>query len=174
MVKLDKCFFEKNALELAPLLIGKLLCRRVGKDVIRLRITETESYYGKDDTASHAHKGKTLRNEPMFEQGGITYIYLCYGVHNLLNVVSGIKDNPEAVLIRGVEGYDGPGKLTKALNITRELNKLDLTTSNELWIEDDGIKWKYKTSKRIGINYASEEYRNKKWRFVVRKEQKRK
>ncbi len=167
MAKLKADFYSKNALEMAPLLIGKLLCRKIGEQTIKLRITETESYYGIEDTASHAHKGKTPRNEPMFEKGGITYIYLCYGVHNLLNIVSGEKDNPEAVLIRGVEGFDGPGKLTKALQITREHNKVDLSKSNEIWIEDDGVKLNYIQTPRIGINYASEEFRNKNWRFVV-------
>ncbi len=167
MARLNKDFYLKNALEMAPLLIGKLLCRKIGKETIKLRITETESYYGKEDTASHAHKGKTPRNEPMYEKGGITYIYLCYGMHNLLNVVSGEKENPEAVLIRGVEGYDGPGKLTKAMQITKLLNRVDLTKSKEIWIEDDGVKLDYIQTPRIGINYAFEEYRNKKWRFVV-------
>ena len=100
MTRLKADFYCKNALEMAPLLIGKLLCRKIGKETIKLRITETESYYGIEDTASHAHKGKTQRNEPMFEKGGTTYIYLCYGVHNLLNIVSGEKDNPEAVLLK--------------------------------------------------------------------------
>ena len=168
MTRLKADFYCKNALEMAPLLIGKLLCRKIGKETIKLRITETESYYGIEDTASHAHKGKTQRNEPMFEKGGTTYIYLCYGVHNLLNIVSGEKDNPEAVLIRGVEGYNGPGKQTKAFQITRELNKEDLSKSKEIWIEDDGTKLNYIQTPRIGINYASEEFRNKNWRFLVK------
>lgn len=165
--RLTQEFFFQNALELAPSLLGKLLCRKQGKEIIKLRITETESYYGKEDTASHAYKGKTKRNEPMFEEGGVLYIYLCYGIHNLLNIVSGKKDNPEGVMIRAVENYNGPGKLTKALNISRELNKTNLSLSDELWIEDDGTKIRYKTSPRIGINYATQEYRNKNWRFVV-------
>lgn len=165
--RLTKEFFFQNALDLAPSLLGKLLCKKQGQEIIKLRIVETENYFGKEDTASHAYKGKTQRNEPMFEEGGITYIYLCYGMHNLLNIVSGKKDNPEGVMIRGVENYNGPGKLTKALNITRELNKIDLSLSNELWIEDDGMVVEYISATRIGINYATEEYRNKKWRFVV-------
>ncbi|MFA6200100.1 MAG: DNA-3-methyladenine glycosylase [Bacteroidales bacterium] len=168
MARLTKEFFTQNALELAPMLIGKLLFRKIGKEIIKLRITETESYYGTEDTACHAHKGKTERTEPMFSEGGITYIYLCYGMYNMLNIVSGKKDNPEAVLIRGVEGFNGPGKLTKALNITRDLNTIDLCKSKELWIEDDGIILEYKTTPRIGISYASQEYRNKEWRFVVK------
>lgn len=168
MARLQKEIYCKNALELAPLLIGKLLCRKIGNQTLKLRITETECYLGKDDTASHAHKGRTPRNEPMFEKGGITYIYLCYGIHHLLNIVSGEKDSPEAVLIRGVEGYNGPGKLTKVLQITKNLNQIDLTKSKEIWLEDDGQTLCYTQSTRIGINYASEEFRNKNWRFLVK------
>lgn len=167
MERLTKDFFRQNALDLAPSLIGKLLCRKIGKEVVKLRITETESYYGKEDTACHASKGRTTRTEPMFSEGGITYIYLCYGMYNMLNIVSGKEDNPEAVLIRGIEGFNGPGKLTQALNITRELNKIDLCLSDELWIEDDGIILDYKRTPRIGISYATQEYRNKEWRFVA-------
>lgn len=166
-IRLKKEFFSQNALNLAPSLLGKLLCRKQGDEITKLRIIETECYFGKEDTASHAYKGKTERNEPMYEEGGITYIYLCYGMHNLLNIVSGKKDSQEGVMIRGVENYNGPGKLTKALNITRELNQTDLSISNELWIEDDGMEIKYISAPRIGINYATQEYRNKKWRFVV-------
>lgn len=167
MARLTKEFFTQNALELAPMLIGKLLCRKMDKGIIKLRITETESYYGTEDTACHAHKGKTERTEPMFSEGGITYIYLCYGIYNMLNIVSGEKDNPEAVLIRGVQLFNGPGKLTKALNITKDLNKIDLCLSDELWIEDDGVILAYKKTPRIGISYASKEYRDKEWRFIA-------
>ena len=102
---------------MAPALLGKLLCRRVDDKIIKYRITETECYFGEDDTACHAHKGKTERTKIMYHEGGVAYVYLCYGLHSMLNVVSGIEDFPEAVLIRGVEGYNGPGKLTKALEI---------------------------------------------------------
>jgi len=167
MERLTKDFFRQNALDLAPSLIGKLLCRKIGKEVVKLRITETESYYGIEDTACHASKGRTSRTEPMFLEGGITYIYLCYGMYNMLNIVSGKEDNPEAVLIRSIEGFNGPGKLTQALNVTRELNKIDLCLSDELWIEDDGINVDYTRTPRIGISYATQEYRNKEWRFVA-------
>jgi DNA-3-methyladenine glycosylase len=167
MNRLRKDFFKQNALELAPSLIGKLLCRKTGEDIVKLRITETESYYGIEDTACHASKGRTARTEPMFSEGGITYIYLCYGMYNMLNIVSGKEDNPEAVLIRGIQGFNGPGKLTKALSISRDLNKIDLSLSDELWIEDDGIILDYKRTPRIGISYASKEYRDKEWRFIA-------
>ena len=156
---------------MAPSLIGKLLCRKVyenGKEkTIKLRITETECYFGENDTACHAHKGKTERTKIMYHRGGVAYVYLCYGIHSLLNIVSGPKDFPEAVLIRGVEGFNGPGKLTKALSIDRSLNGEDLINSEKLWLEDDGYSAKYIAGKRIGIDYATEEYRNMLWRYTM-------
>ncbi len=156
---------------MAPSLIGKLLCRRLcdesGERIIKLRITETECYFGEDDTACHAHKGRTERTKVMYREGGVAYVYLCYGIHSLLNIVSGPDDFPEAVLIRGVEGYNGPGKLTKFLHIDRSLNGEDLILSNDLWIEDDGYNAEYLTGKRIGIDYATEEYRNILWRYTL-------
>ena len=156
-----------DAVTLAPKLLGKLLCRKTGRKILRLRITETEAYYGEDDTACHAHKGKTERTAIMYENGGHAYIYLCYGVHWLLNVVSGKKDFPEAVLIRGVEGFPGPGKLTKQLQIDKSLNGENLAVSKRLWIEDDGSRPVFRPTKRIGIDYASERDKNRLWRFTV-------
>jgi DNA-3-methyladenine glycosylase len=164
--RIKKDFYIDSSVELAPKLLGKFLCRKIGDQTIKLRIMETEAYYGEDDTACHAHKGKTKRTKVMYEEGGTTYIYLCYGVHYLLNIVTGEKDFPEAVLIRGVEGFNGPGKLTKTLQITNKLNFEDLTTSNNIWLEDDGFIAEYVTTPRIGINYATEKYRNIEWRFV--------
>ena len=103
----------------------------------------------------------------MYHEGGIAYVYLCYGIHSLINVVSGPKDFPEAVLLRGIEGYYGPGRLTKALCIDRSLNGISFITSDEIWIEDDGTKVEYTSGKRIGIDYATEEYRNVLWRFTL-------
>ena len=170
-MKLDNAFYSKRAFEMAPSLLGKLLCRRIcdenGERVIKYRIIETECYFGEEDTACHAHKGKTERTKIMYHEGGVAYVYLCYGIHSLLNVVSGPKDFPEAVLIRGVEGYEGPGKLTKALKIDRSLNGENLINSEELWIEDDGYKAEYKAGKRIGIDYATPEYRDILWRYTL-------
>ena len=115
---LDKNYFSRPATELAPDLIGKILCRRTENGVIRAKIIETECYFGEEDTACHASKGKTERTKVMYESGGITYVYLCYGMHAMLNIVTGIKDHPEAVLIRGVEGAVGPGRTTKYMHIT--------------------------------------------------------
>lgn len=170
-MKLDSAFYAMPATELAPLLLGKLLCRQLDSgEVMRLRITETEAYYGEEDTACHAHKGRTERTKTMYQPGGVAYVYLCYGIHSLLNIVSGPLDCPQAVLLRGVQGLPGPGRLTKALSITRDLNGENLITSPRLWLEEDGTTCLWDTAKRVGIDYATPEYRDKLWRFIVRQE----
>ena len=157
--------YRQPALQLAPFLLGKFLCRKIGDEIIRKPITETEAYCGESDTACHAHRGKTPRNAVMYEPGGIAYIYLCYGIHNLLNVVAAGEGEPEAVLIRGVEGISGPGRVTKALQIGLELNREDYATSDVLWLED-GPGVEYVCTPRIGIDSASEEDRARLWRFL--------
>lgn len=166
-MKLNSKFYSQNAVILAPKLLGKLLCRNLDGEIIKLRISETESYFGEEDTACHAHKGKTERTKIMYENGSLAYIYLCYGIHYMFNIVTGVKNFPEAVLIRGVEGFNGPGKLTKALKIDKSLNGENLVNSNKIWLEDDCYKCSFKAAKRIGIDYASEEYKNKLWRFIL-------
>ena len=163
-------FYSRPATEVAPELLGKLLCRNLSGEILKLRITETECYYGEDDSACHAHKGKTERTRIMYENGGLAYIYLCYGVHNMLNIVTGTSGFPEAVLIRGAGEFNGPGKLTKALKIDRGLNWENLINSDDLWIEDDGSKYPYKTDRRVGIAYANEADRNRLWRFLLNHE----
>ncbi len=166
---LDKSYFEQPATLLAHDLIGKILCRRTHGGVIRARITETECYYGEEDTACHAHKGKTERTKVMYESGGITYVYLCYGMHSLLNIVTGPENHPEAVLIRGVDVAKGPGRTTKFLHITTSDNALPLCEDSGIWIEDDGKKeFKITRTPRIGIDYASKADRERKWRFVAK------
>ena len=166
--RLNAEFYKKDAISLAGELLGKLLCRKTGRKIVKLRITETEAYYGEDDTACHAHKGKTRRTSIMYEEGGHIYVYFCYGIHWLFNVVTGQKDFPEAVLIRGIEGFKGPAKLTKALAIDGRFYGESLIDSKQLWIEDDGQRPAYEASKRIGIDYASEKDRNRLWRFMIR------
>lgn len=165
--KLKQDFYDKKATELAPLIVGKLLCVKTdGGTVKKLRITETECYFGAEDTACHAHKGKTKRTAPLFERGGIAYVYLCYGMHELFNVVTGEQNHPEAVLIRAVEGANGPGKATKALGITRRLNAVSLL-GEEIWLEDDGFCPKIVAKPRVGIGYATKEDQERLWRFVA-------
>ena len=134
---------------------------------LRLRIAETEAYCGEQDTACHAHKGRTNRTEVLYGKAGTIYVYLCYGIHWLLNVVTGEEEQPEAVLIRACIDAMGPGKTTKALGITGTLNRQSIT-GNELWIEDDGYVCDVITHKRVGIGYASIEDQNKLWRFQMK------
>lgn len=168
--RLEYDFYIRDVLEVAPSLIGKLLVRKFSNgEVKKYRITETEAYRGEEDSACHAKVGKTDRTKVMYENGGATYVYLCYGLHYLLNVVTGSIDEPQAVLIRGIEGYNGPAKLTKVLEIDKSLNNVNLIESNDLWIEDDGYIAKYTTNKRIGIDYAIEPYKSIEWRFIIAK-----
>ena len=161
-MKLDYEFYHRPCLEVARDLVGKVL---VYGDK-RLRISETEAYVGESDTACHAHKGKTKRTEVMYMQAGTIYIYLCYGVHWLLNIVTGDENRPEAVLIRACIDADGPGKLTKKLGITGEWNRQSICGKN-LHIEDDGFSCEVLTDKRVGIGYASQEDQDRLWRFKL-------
>ena len=162
-------FFNRPCLEVARDLVGKTLVRKTDSGEIRLRITETESYIGEADTACHAHKGRTKRTEVMYMKAGTIYVYLCYGMHWMLNIVTGEIDEPEAVLIRACEGFEGPGKLTKKLMITGDFNRKDITECEDFYIEDEGFECEAITDKRVGIAYASEEYREKPWRFIMKK-----
>jgi len=165
----DKGFFRQDATELAPALIGKLLARRMPDgSVIRLRITETEAYCGVDDTACHAHRGKTKRNELLWREGGTVYVYLCYGIHWLMNIISGKEDDPQGVLIRCCESAEGPGRLTRALGIDGSFNGLDITDCAGLWLEDDGLQVNITCDKRVGIAYADECDRDRPWRYIMK------
>lgn len=169
MEKMNSEFFKKSALELAPMLLGKLLCVKSDSQVVSVRITETEAYFGEEDTACHAYKGRTPRTEILYSEGGRIYVYLCYGVHNLMNIISGEEGHPEGVLIRGIEGYNGPGKLTRFLGIDRSFNNISAVNSDIIWIMDDEfVPDEILTSPRIGIDYATDEYRNKPWRFYYK------
>lgn len=166
---INRDFFRQDAVTLAKALVGKLLCRRLSDgSVIKLRITETEAYLGIDDTACHAHKGKTGRSEMLWHDGGTVYVYLCYGMHNLMNIISGSEGDPQGVLIRCCEGYAGPGKLTKALHIDRSLNGVDILSDIGLWVEDDGTEVDIILDKRVGIAYADEKDREALLRFKMR------
>ena len=165
--KLDRSFYHMHADVLAPALLGKLLCRKMDGKIARVRVTETECYMGENDTACHAAKGKTKRTSVLYEVGGTIYVYLCYGIHEMLNVVAGEEGYPEAVLIRGVDDIAGPGRVTKSLEITRALNGKDLCDSEELWIEEDGYTPTYHTAPRVGIGYASKEDQQRLWRFIA-------
>lgn len=167
-MKLGADFFKQDALVVAPALLGKTIGRRL-KDgqLIYGKITETEVYRGEVDTACHARVGKTNRTKTLYDEGGVIYIYLCYGVHYLLNIVTGKKEEPQAVLIRAIATANGPGKLTKALQIDLSMNGIQITNSDLIWILDNNEQASYKTAPRIGIDYASEPYKSIKWRFII-------
>ena len=156
-------FFHRPCLEVARDLVGKVLVHK-GK---RLRISETEAYCGESDTACHASKGRTKRTEVMYMDAGTVYIYLCYGMHWMLNIVTGEEDQPEAVLIRACLEAPGPGKLTKALAITGDLNRGSVVDSDILWVEDDGFRCEIAADRRVGIGYASREDQDRLWRFKI-------
>ena len=130
-------------------------------------LTEVEAYRGAEDLACHASKGRTPRTDIMFQEGGRIYVYLIYGMYWMLNFVTEKEGVPQAVLIRGIEGIEGPGKLTKALNIDKSFYGENMFTSDRLWIEDGMVDVKYKTTPRIGIDYAGEIWKNKPWRYIL-------
>ena len=168
MSRLDYDFYHRPCLQVAKDLVGKVLVHKTTDRELRLRISETECYCGEADTACHAHKGRTKRTEVLYAKAGTIYVYLCYGMHWLLNIVTGEEEAPEAVLIRACVEAGGPGKLTKALQITGELNRNSIL-GDVLWIEDDGMACSVQTDKRVGIGYASQEDQNRQWRFIMAK-----
>jgi len=163
-MRLSSDFFHRPCLEVAQALVGKVLVCGDKK----LRISETEAYCGESDTACHAHKGRTKRTEVLYAEAGTVYVYLCYGIHWLLNIVTGEENEPEAVLIRACCEAAGPGKLTKALGITGEFNRQHICRQEELYIEDDGFRCEVATDKRVGIGYASQEDQDRLWRFKIK------
>lgn len=167
---LDKNFFERPAPTVAPELLGKFLVRRVGGREIAAMITETEAYEGINDKASHASRGRTKRSEVMFGKPGVWYVYFIYGMYWMANIVTGTEGHPSAVLIRGVETADGPGKLTKHFQIDKSLNAKPASRETGLWIEDRGVVVEpghIKKSARVGISYAGLYWAGRKWRFVL-------
>ena len=137
-MRLGREFFLRDALEVAPELVGKTLVSSLpGAQERRLVITETEVYRGVEDSACHAHRGRTKRTEMLYRPGGAVYVYLCYGIHWLMNVITGPEDFPQGVLIRACAGFEGPGKLTRYLGITGAQNGIDICSSPLLRIEDE-------------------------------------
>jgi DNA-3-methyladenine glycosylase len=183
-------YSNQDVLFLAQDLLGKVLFTDINDEVTAGIIVETEAYFGVLDKASHAYGGRrTNRTETLYSHGGVSYVYLCYGIHHLFNVVTSVKDEPHAVLIRAVEpliGKDimqlrrnmsvdkvaissGPGSAAKALGIDQSFNKKDLD-GNEIWIEDHGIRYPSDDiikAPRIGVAYAQEDALLP-WRFFVK------
>ncbi len=166
-MKLKKDFFLNDVLEVAPNLLGKTLVRKFADGTIKKYIiTETEAYRGEEDLACHCSKGKTPRTSIMYEEGGKIYVYLIYGMYWMLNFVCYKEGVPQAVLIRGIVGFNGPGKLTKELQINKDFNNKDISITKEIWIENNNKTAEYKTKPRVGIDYAGEIWKNKAWRFI--------
>ncbi|MEK6218748.1 MULTISPECIES: DNA-3-methyladenine glycosylase [unclassified Psychrobacter] len=183
---LEPDWFARPTCVVAADLIGKVLCRQLTNSdgqqkTLRMRISETEAYIGQDDPACHSHAGtRTARTEIMYEQGGVFYVYLTYGVHHMLNLISGSIESPESVLIRAgfltddsdrlieeqqlspdkqfthPKQFAGPGKLTKRLQIDRDLYGKPVSPISEVWIEDDGCQPPVSLRPRIGIDYAGD------------------
>ncbi len=173
--RLRRTFYRRDTLDVARDLLGTVLCRRLcGGEVLRARIVEVEAYDGPADRASHAHRGRTRRNSPMFEAGGIAYVYLIYGVHHCLNVVTGDKDYPAAVLLRATEPpaeglvASGPGRLCRAFRIGGDENGCSLL-GRQVWLEEGRpvSDRQVKRTPRIGVHYAGD-WARRKYRFVIR------
>ncbi len=162
-------FFERRTLTVARELLGKHLVGTLGPVEVALPVTDVEAYDGPKDKACHAHRGKTPRNAVMFGPPGYWYVYLCYGVHWLLNVVTGPEDFPAAVLIRGAGEISGPGRLTRHYGITRAQNRRPSAPATGLWIEDRGLRVRprqVQRTPRIGIDSAGPVWSAKHYRFV--------
>jgi DNA-3-methyladenine glycosylase len=190
-VRLGKAFFTQEALEVAPLLLGKFLVSHIGGAKTVGKIVETEAYCGVEDKACHAYNNRrTRRTEVMFQEGGLAYITLCYGLHHMFNVVTGKANSPQAVLIRAIEPIEnvslmlerrsmlppkkqftsGPGTLTKALGITTDYHGISLIDSDLIYLEDSNIiidERNIVASPRVGIDYA-EAWKDMPWRFRLR------
>ena len=163
-------FFDRPAPKVARDLIGKYLVRRIGTRKIAEMITETEAYYGPNDKASHASKGRTKRTEVLFGHGGHWYVYFVYGMHHLLNIVTGPKDFPAAVLIRATKETQGPGRLTSRFQVDKSFYALPAVRKSDLWIEDRGahpVKFKIRRTPRIGVGYAGPIWSKKLYRYVA-------
>jgi len=189
-VKLTRDFYLRDdVVQVGRDLLGKVLATRVDGRSTRAIITETEAYAGITDRASHAWGGRrTTRTEPMFGRGGNAYVYLCYGIHHLFNVVTAAEGTPHAVLVRAgkpLEGIDvmldrrrriredarlmaGPGTFSEALGIRTHMTGTDLA-GKTIWIEDHGIRAGDVTAgPRIGVDYAGEDAKRP-YRFVAGK-----
>lgn len=162
-------FFHRDRLVVARELAGKVIVRKLPDgETVRVRITETEAYGGEEDRACHASKGRTPRTELLYGKAGIIYVYLCYGMHWLMNIITGEEGHPEGVLLRAGEGYGGPAKLTKAIGVDKRFNGQPVFGNEEIWIEDDGERFEIAAAPRVGIDYAGEEWKSKPWRFMVK------
>ncbi len=169
---LTKDFFDRSSVKVAQDLLGKYLIRKVDGKITRWKIVETESYGGLEDKASHASRGQTPRNTPMFGEPGTIYVYFTYGIHWMLNITCGKAGYPAAVLIRGVEECIGPARLTKKLGIDKLINNMPLGKKAGLWVDEiigpKDIKIKIVKTPRIGIDSSGPVWSKKLLRFVIK------
>ena len=162
--RLKRSFFARPTLVVAQELLGKALYFNNFCGLI----TETEAYIGEEDPACHAARGKTPRTEVMYDKAGLSYIFLIYGMYHCLNFVTERKNEPAAVLIRGLYllnpliHLDGPGKLCKKIGLDRSHNKIDIAHHEKFFLQNCGLSIKYKTTERIGISKGQDRL----WRFV--------
>lgn len=174
MSRLPRAFCRRPATEVARDLLGRVLCRRVApRRVVRGTIVEVEAYDGFDDRASHGHRGPTRRNAPMFRAGGVAYVFLVYGMHRCMNVVTGEHGHPGAVLLRAAEvdgpprSASGPGRLARWFDIDLDLSGASLA-GREIWLEsgapvpDRAVRM----TPRIGVDYAGE-WAEVPYRFLI-------
>jgi DNA-3-methyladenine glycosylase len=168
-------FFDRPTLVVARELLGKYIVRRYNGETAALMITEVEAYDGPKDLASHARRGMTPRTKIMFGPAGYWYVYFTYGMHWMVNIVTGPKNYPAAILLRGGETKDGtpiigPARLTKHLHIDRSQNEKPARKSTGLWLEDRGItvpRRRIIAAKRVGVDYAGKIWAEKKYNFKL-------
>jgi len=161
-------FFQGSSKLAARGILGKYLVVKKGRSQLAYQVNEVEVYAGFNDKASHASRGLTERNRVMYAAGGRIYVYLCYGIHWMLNIVTGPKDYPAALLIRGAGDLNGPGKLTRGLGINKRFNGKLVVPETKLWFEDQGVKVKPRSiilSPRIGVDYAGPVWSKKLYRY---------
>ena len=167
---LSSRFFNQDTLVVAEKLVGKYLVIKQRGKVKAYRITEVEAYDGPTDQASHASRGETPRNKVMFGPAGYFYLYLVYGCHQMLNIVTGQKGYPAAILIRALNNISGPGRVTKTLDLDQGFNHKPATVKTGLWFEDRGEKilaTQIKRLPRVGVAYAGPIWSQKKYRFKL-------
>jgi DNA-3-methyladenine glycosylase len=166
---LSTAFFQRPAAKVARDLLGKTVIRARRRTLVAFAITETEAYEGTHDLASHSSRGRTKRTEVMFGPAGCFYVYRIYGLHWMLNVVTGDVGEAAAVLIRGIDGVTGPGRVTAALGIDASLHGRVAEPASGLWFEapKTGTPLRITRTPRIGVDYAGPLWSAKKLRFVV-------
>jgi len=159
---------SRDTVELARWLLGKTLVRTRGAKRLAATITEVEAYDGERDLACHASRGRTPRTDVMYGAGGVWYVYFVYGMHSMLNLVTGPEGYPAAVLIRGLDAVSGPGRLTRAFSVDLRLNRAVASPESGLHLEDPGIlipRKRILATPRIGVDYAGPVWSAKPWRF---------